>query len=116
MNIWKEGNTNDQDFVLFRDSVKRWKTANTLKEEGTELFKAGNLEEALAKYREAAEVDPYNRNFNSIVLMNIGTCLMKQKKYKEAIKELNRSIEFNPSYAKAYLKRSSCHELLEKYA
>ena len=46
--------------------------------------------------------------------MNIGTCLMKQNKYKEAIKELNRSIEFNPAYAKAYLKRSNCQEKLEK--
>lgn len=66
------------------------------------------------KYREAAEVDTFNRNFNSTVLMNIGTCLMKQSKLKEAIKEFNRSIEYNPSYAKAYLKRSNCHELLEK--
>ncbi len=94
--------------------MKRWKTANNLKDEGTELFKAGKYDDALEKYRQAAEVDQYNRNFNAIVLMNIGTCLMKQNKYKEAIKELNRSIEFNHAYAKAYLKRSNCQEKLEK--
>lgn len=114
LNIWKDGNTNDQDFKRFRESVKNWKHANSIKEEGTNLFKEGKLDEALEKYKSAAEVDEFNKNFNSIVYMNIGTCLMKMKKYKEAIRELNKSIEMNPSYAKAYLKRSNCHELMEK--
>lgn len=46
--------------------------------------------------------------------MNIGTCLSKLNKHKEAIKELSKAIECNPSYAKAYLKRSDCYEKTEK--
>jgi len=116
LNIWKEGNQADQDYVRFRESVKKWKTCNQLKEEGTELFKQNKYDQALQKYRQAAEVDEYNRTFNAAVYMNIGTCLMKQSKHKEAIREFNKCIEFNPSYGKAYMKRGNCQEILEKYS
>lgn len=88
--------------------------ANEHKEEGTKLFKDGKFELALQKYRQAVEVDEFNRAFNSAVYMNIGTCLSKLNKHKEAIKELSKSIECNPNYAKAYLKRSDCYEKTEK--
>lgn len=114
LKIWRDASQTDQDFVKFRDSVKTWKQANQLKEEGTTLFKAQKWQEACDTYRKAAEVDPYNRAFNASVYMNIGTCITKMGKYKDALKEFNKSIEFNPTYAKAYLKRGNCHEHLEK--
>lgn len=112
--MWKEGAQENQEFTKFRTSTKKYKQANEFKEEGTKLFKEGKYEQALQSYRQAAEVDEYNRAFNSAVYMNIGTCLSKLGKHKEAIRELTKSIEFNPTYAKAYLKRSDCYEKTEK--
>lgn len=94
--------------------MKKIKQATEYKEEGTTLFKEGKYELALEKYRQAAEVDEFNRSFNAAVYMNIGTCLSKMGKHKEAIRELTKSIDCNPNYAKAYLKRSDCYEKTEK--
>lgn len=87
---------------------------NNTKDEATNLFKEGKYDEAIAKYQEAANVDIYNKSFNSPCYMNIGTCLAKQGKHKEAIREYGKSIDMNPSYAKAYLRRSTAYQELEK--
>ena len=117
MSIWRDGATKDPGFAKFKESIKRWKTANDEKDEGTKLFKEGKYEQALVHYRKAVEADENNKSFNSPVYMNIGTCLAKEgklDKYREAIREFNKSIECNPNYAKAYMKRSDCYEKLEK--
>jgi DnaJ family protein C protein 7 len=114
ISLWKEGAQENQDFPKFREGVKKWKQANEIKDEGTKLFKDGKYELAMQKYRQAAEVDNNNRAFNAAVYMNIGTCMSKLNKYKEAIREFSKSIEFQPNYAKAYLKRSDCYEKTEK--
>lgn len=90
------------------------KRMNELKEEATALFKANNLDQAVEKYREAIAVDEYNRSFNAVVYCNIGVCLKKQNKHKDAIREFNKSIDLNPTYAKAYEKRGDCYKGLEK--
>ena len=95
--------------------MKKIKQATELKEEGTTLFKDGKYESAFQKYKEASEVDEFNKSFNSAVFMNMGTCLSKLGKQKEAIKEFSKSIDCNPTYAKAYMKRSDCYEKTEKY-
>lgn len=113
--LWKQGAQENQDFPKFRESVKKYKQANELKEEGTKLFKDHKYELALQKYRQAAEVDEFNRAFNAAAYMNIGTCLAKLNKHKEAIREFSKSIECNPTYAKAYLKRSDSYEKTDNF-
>lgn len=104
----------DPDYPRFRESTKTWKDMNTMKDDATKLFQAGKYEEAMKKYQDAAKIDPFNRVFNSPLYMNIGTCLAKQGKHKEAIREYTKSIEMNPSYAKAYQRRATAYQELDK--
>jgi len=40
---------------------------------------------------------------------------MKMKKYKEALDDCNKAIDYNEKYAKAYLKRGEIRMELEEY-
>lgn len=40
---------------------------------------------------------------------------MKLKKFEEAIADCTKTIELDPGYLKAYLRRASCYQTLEKY-
>lgn len=44
------------------------------KKSGNELFKKGDCEEAIKKYTECLEIDPYNVLYHSIVLCNRAAC------------------------------------------
>jgi len=78
-------------------------------------FKSGNFEEALKKYTESIEIDVNNKSLLSILYSNRGTVYMKMKKYKEALEDCNKAIEYNEKYAKAYLKRGEIKMELEEY-
>ena len=48
-----------------------------MKEEASEVFKAGKFKEAMEKFNECLEIDPLNANFNSTILLNISICYDK---------------------------------------
>jgi Tfp pilus assembly protein PilF len=52
------------------------------------------------------EIDPLNISYNSTIYMNLGIAYSKEKKNEEALKMLNKSIQANPDYVKAYVKRA----------
>ena len=54
--------------------MKQLKKSQTLKEEASEIFKAGKFKEAIEKFNECLEIDPLNANFNSTILLNISIC------------------------------------------
>lgn len=56
-----------------------------MKEEATTVFKAGDYEEAIEKFRACAAVDEFNANMNSTLLLNIGICFKKLNKTDEAM-------------------------------
>ena len=80
-----------------------------------EIFKAGNYEEAIEKYKECLDLEPLNANFNSQILLNSAICQVKLKKLDEAIKSLNLAIKYNPKYAKALVKRGEINIMLEEF-
>ena len=84
--------------------------AEAEKLEGNKCFKAGDIEGALAHYEKAIELEPYNVTFTN----NKATCLIKQKKYQEAVDVCTKAIEEGrehhadfESIAKAYTKIAS---------
>ena len=84
--------------------------AEAEKLEGNKCFKAGDIEGAIAHYDKAIELEPYNVTFTN----NKATCLIKQKKYQEAVDLCTKAIEEGrdhhadfESIAKAYTKIAS---------
>ena len=85
-------------------------TAEAERLAGNECFKAGDIEGALRHYNAGIEIDPYNVTLHS----NKATCLIRQRKYEEAIDVASKAIENGRDHgadftaiAKAYTKIAS---------
>jgi len=85
------------------------------KDKANESFKSGKYDEAIELYNELLEVDPANRNFNSVILANRALCYQKQNKMMDALKDINKSITLNPRYTKAYMRRGNIFMALKMY-
>jgi len=84
--------------------------SETEKALGNECFKNGDIEGAIIHYDKAIEVDP----FNVLLHSNKASCLIRQKKYQEAVDICSKAIEAGrehhadfESIAKAYTKIAS---------
>jgi DnaJ family protein C protein 7 len=80
-----------------------------------EVFKSGKYDEAIELYTKLLEVDPTNKNFNSIILANRALCYFKQNKLLEALKDSNKAISINENYSKAYLRRGNVYMGLKMF-
>ncbi|CAA7400138.1 unnamed protein product [Spirodela intermedia] len=92
--------------------------ANDMKEEGNVLYRAGNYEEALEKYRLAlqfASEITSSLEVRSICHANRAVCYSKLGKYEDTTKECTKALDLNPSYLKALLRRGEAHEKLQHF-
>ena len=105
----------DPDLKECLTVIKMLKKVNALKEEATTVFKAGNYEEAIEKFRACLAVDEFNASMNSTLLLNIGICYKKLSQTDEAMKSFNQAIKYKPNYAKAYIQRGDLLIQLEEY-
>lgn len=79
-------------------------------------MKANKWTEAEAKYTEALNLDPYNRKLNSVIYSNRALTFMKRKDWIKAAGDLNKSVEMNPKYLKAYVKRAEVNMERQEYS
>lgn len=84
--------------------MKSIKKAETLKNEAAERFKKGEYNEANNIYTQCLELFPNNPQYNSTIYYNRAISYSKQKKYDESLADLNKAIELNEKYAKAFVK------------
>jgi len=82
------------------------------KEKANESFKSGKYQEAIELYTQLLEVDPNNKNFNSIIYANRALCHQKLNNSMEALKDINKSIALNEKYTKAYRRRGDIYMTL----
>ncbi|XP_073155885.1 uncharacterized protein [Henckelia pumila] len=97
---------------------KALQKSNDAKLEGNSLFKAGQYEEALAKYEFAIQIVQdvlSSTEIRSICHANRAACFSKLGNHEETIKECTKALELNPTYMKAVLRRAEAHEKLEHY-
>ncbi|KAK4875726.1 hypothetical protein RN001_012148 [Aquatica leii] len=89
--------------------------ANELKKEGNNHYKNTEYVESIAKYSDALRLYPLeNSNERSIVYSNRAASKI-QLGYKEtAIDDCTKSIELNPNYIRALLRRAKLFEEIEK--
>ena len=64
---------------------------------GADLAKRGNMEEAIAHYRKALEINPKNAQAH----FNLGNSLCKKGSMDEAVTQYQTALEINPHYAQA---------------
>jgi len=100
--------------------AERMKMVMKNKDEGTELFKGGNLEPAAIRYTKAlnhAELikDPSDdereevRKVKLSLYLNLAMCFSKLKKFIKAIDNCRYALEIDPDNAKALFRRASAY-------
>jgi tetratricopeptide (TPR) repeat protein len=76
--IWKNILLADPDMKKCQTAFQNIKKLEAMKDAANQLFKDNKLEEALQGYLDIISVDPFNRNFNSLVYGNISSLYIKQ--------------------------------------
>ena len=107
----------DSAAVIEEEIVRDIEQANRLKVEGNELYKKGEFEAAIENYKGSINYCPLDECFNkerAIFFCNMGAAQIELKQYEEAVESCTRSAEMNPSYVKAYIRRSQAYLALEK--
>jgi len=82
-------------------NLKDVEASQKLREEGNELYKSGKIEEALAKYKEAFEL---NKN-SEIICGNICAAYLKIENLDEAEYWVNKSLELKPHWQKGFYRK-----------
>jgi len=77
------------------------KQATKYKEQGNAAFKAGDHAKAIEYYTYATELDPKN----PIFFTNRSTAYFKMKKYEKSLRDANKAIKLDKSWAKGYYRK-----------
>ena len=85
-------------------------TALSLNDEGLRLYKEKNYQEALAKFRHAATVDPSNPEPAN----NAGFALYRLDKYEEAVVWFQKTIALDPNRAVAWVNLADAYAKLQR--
>ena len=86
-------------------------SAEALKNEGNELFKAGKYAEAVVKYGEAIDLDPEVPAYYS----NRAFCHIKTESMGSAILDADEAIKLDKRFAKAYYRKGTALFSMGKY-
>lgn len=106
---------NDPDYAQCQKSLKKVKKMESTKDEASSLFKKGDFKDAIDKFTEWLELFPNNKNFNSPIYLNRAICKSKLDNNEDALLDLDKAIECNGEYAKAYVKKGEINTILENY-
>jgi len=90
--------------------------ARQYKQQGNTLFVEGNYLGAISMYDKALEAlnDKTNREM-AIYFCNRAACNLKLGEYESTILDCDYSIDINPMYVKAYVRRYQAEEEIGKY-
>eukprot|EP01126_Amoeba_proteus_P000576 TRINITY_DN10163_c0_g2_i2.p1 TRINITY_DN10163_c0_g2~~TRINITY_DN10163_c0_g2_i2.p1 ORF type:complete len:319 (+),score=85.13 TRINITY_DN10163_c0_g2_i2:616-1572(+) len=94
---------------------KKCQAMKRLKAQGTEQFRNKDFEAALESYSQAVQIDATNAGFNSPLYYNMGLIKHNKGDDTEALKDLDRAIQTNPEYTKAYKLRAQINTKLGNY-
>eukprot|EP00742_Colponemidia_sp_Colp-10_P014475 GILJ01016446.1.p1 GENE.GILJ01016446.1~~GILJ01016446.1.p1 ORF type:complete len:691 (-),score=96.20 GILJ01016446.1:78-2150(-) len=81
-----------------------------LRDAGNNAYAAGKWVEAYDAYTRCLNVDACNSSLKAIILCNRAAVSIQCEKWREAIEDVNASIAFNGSNAKAYTRRARIHQ------
>lgn len=105
----------DPDNSTMKEHFKLIKKMKDTKKEANQMFKEKKFEDAIRIYDEVVLFDQTNSQFNGVILSNKATSLKLLGQTKKALDAINKAIEINPKYGKAYLKKADMEEELREY-
>ncbi len=97
--------------IISRDDATETDKASAYYNSGKAKAKQGKMDEAIADYDKAIELDPKDAS----VYYNRGVANSKQGKYEEAIADYDKAIELDPKDASVYYNRGYAKDELKKY-
>ena len=98
---------NDEKYAKLKKNIE---TINDAKNKANSLFKSQNYSRAIEEYDKLLDFDPENKNFMSIILTNKALCQKKLGNNMDALKDVDKAIEYNPNYSTAYIRRALIYE------
>ncbi len=78
---------------------------------GNDLYKQNKYPEAMKEYNEAIKRDPTKPNY----YFNRGSCYMKLGEPNYALKDIEKTLEMDEKYIKAYARKAQCHTMRKEY-
>lgn len=87
------------------------KKAEALKNEGNEMFKAGNYNGAIAKFSDSISLNPAAPTYSNRAL-----CYMKLNRYDKAEEDARSAIRADSKFSRGYLRLSAALEAQNRFA
>lgn len=98
----------------FGSKFKQCKELNKMKKEGNDLVSKKKTEEAIAAYTKGVETcQKQGLACGYLFLNNRSACYMNSKRYKEALDDIDASLQLYPYVYKPYLRRIQCVKQLQ---
>jgi tetratricopeptide (TPR) repeat protein len=85
--------------------------ANSLKDQGNELFQAGKTQEAIHIYSQAIGLDPDNHVFYS----NRCAAYMKSDSISKALHDAEKCVTLAPAWSKGYIRLGAAQQSLKRF-
>ncbi len=98
------------DELASTHEAARVKDAKKLKKEGNQLFKKGEVKEAIRVFNRALKINPRDET----IIHNKGVAYKKLKMYKKSLKCCRKTLSINPDYSAAMTLKRLCEEELKK--
>lgn len=93
--------------------------AEITKDQGNDLFRAGEIDKAIAKYTTAlTEIQPTDDKNKAIIAdiyANRAMCYQQQWNPDKVVADCTKAIELVPDHVKAIVRRAQGYEAIEKY-
>mmetsp|Transcript_37991 Transcript_37991/g.88763 ORF Transcript_37991/g.88763 Transcript_37991/m.88763 type:complete len:356 (+) Transcript_37991:99-1166(+) len=109
----------DGHLAVEEENVHDPERAKELRLEGNEHFKANRLHDAREAYSEAIYIMPEeeakDKEEKAVLYANRAACNQKLERWEETAADCKLAIELDPTYLKAWLRRSSAFEKLERW-
>jgi tetratricopeptide (TPR) repeat protein len=90
--------------------------AATLKDDGNELFRAGDDEGAALKYTSALRSAHLSDEERAVLLANRAAVRVRERRWEDVVKDTTRALELRPGYPKALIRRKRAAEMTSNWS